>query len=89
MSAYLSDNQFEELAKLAHQLAGAGGSYGFPTISDAARRVEYSANEDKALDEIRTAVADLSKLCRQAAAVGKTVDGKSASTAPIKIGLKS
>lgn len=82
MSTYLMENRLDELAKLAHQLTGAGGGYGFPTISDAARRVENVAMTETALDEIQTAVADLSRICRQAVAGGTNKDSMTSTLSP-------
>ena len=68
ISECLSTNRLDELSKIAHQLKGAGGGYGYPTISTAAQHVEDLAKADRDLAEIRTAVADLTNLCRQAIA---------------------
>ncbi len=70
MTECLSSNRLDELAKLAHQLKGSGGGYGFPGISDAARKVEEHAKGDSDLGQVRTAVAELTSLCRQAIAGG-------------------
>ena len=42
-----SNNQWDVLRRLAHQIKGAGGSYGFACLTDAARNLEADA---KALD---------------------------------------
>ena len=39
----LANGDFEGLRRTAHQLKGAGGSYGYPRLTDAALRVEQSA----------------------------------------------
>lgn len=36
MRVALANGYFEELQRLAHQLRGAGGSYGYPTLTDVA-----------------------------------------------------
>jgi CheY-like chemotaxis protein/HPt (histidine-containing phosphotransfer) domain-containing protein len=66
MSEFLLNNRLDELATLAHQLKGAGGSYGFPTISDAARDVEKQSRSRDDMDQLRESVEELSRLCRQA-----------------------
>jgi PAS domain S-box-containing protein len=71
MTEYLSTNRLGDLAKLAHQLKGAGGGYGFPTISDAARQVEHLAKAEQEMEQIQLAVDELTSLCRQAIA-GRT-----------------
>ena len=68
MSECLSANRLGDLAKLAHQLKGAGGSYGFPSISDAAKRVEQQAKSQADLEQIQLAVTQLTSLCQQAIA---------------------
>ncbi len=40
MEQCLHDADFETLGRLAHQMKGAAGGYGFPTIGDAAQQVE-------------------------------------------------
>ena len=70
MTESLSANRLDELAKLAHQLKGAGGGYGFPTISDAARQVEQLAKAEPDLEQIHLAVGELNRICQQAIAGG-------------------
>src|SRR5688572_3776242 len=41
-----------EVGRLAHQLKGAGGSYGFPQISAAAKDVERAARELQSAAEV-------------------------------------
>jgi PAS domain S-box-containing protein len=43
MSEALANNAPEELRRLAHQLKGAGGGYGYPALTEQARRLEDSA----------------------------------------------
>lgn len=70
MSDGLLNNRLDEVAKLAHQLKGAGGGYGFPTISDAARQVETQAKADADLEQVQRSVEELTELCRRAIAGG-------------------
>jgi signal transduction histidine kinase/CheY-like chemotaxis protein len=58
----------ETLKRLAHQLKGAGGSYGFPGITEAAASVEQALADG--LDEtvLRARVEALASLCRRARA---------------------
>ncbi len=78
LNDYVAANRLDELAKLAHQLKGAGGGYGFPTISDAAREVEQQAKADSDLEQIQIAVAELTELCQQAIAGGTPRQERSA-----------
>jgi HPt (histidine-containing phosphotransfer) domain-containing protein len=54
----------DELRTLAHQLKGAGGSYGFPQISESALHLERQS-ETADLDEIRRGLDDLVDLCNR------------------------
>ncbi len=62
-----------QLQRLAHQLKGAGGGYGFPTLSTAAAKVEdlikglaANANKDKqSLDSVHADVKQLIELCQR------------------------
>lgn len=63
-----AEHRLGELARLAHQLKGASGGYGFPTISEAAKKVELQATADPDLRQLTLAVDDLTRLCAQAIA---------------------
>jgi len=58
----LDQGATEQARVLAHQLKGAGGGYGFPQVTDAARIVELAIRE-KRLDDARDATRDLIRLC--------------------------
>jgi HPt (histidine-containing phosphotransfer) domain-containing protein len=49
-------HNWQEVRRLAHQLRGAGGSYGFPLLTIAAGRVEDIANEQTSVKELRAAL---------------------------------
>lgn len=55
----LEDHQWSELARFAHQLKGAGGSYGFPQLTPVAARVEALAKQYTNDMTIRSAIDDL------------------------------
>jgi len=57
---------YEELRSLAHQLKGAGGSYGFPQITESARRLEEQAMRAD-LEAMRQGVDELVSLCGRTA----------------------
>ncbi|MBL7133562.1 MAG: response regulator, partial [Phycisphaerae bacterium] len=67
MRAALANGCFQELQRLAHQLKGAGGSYGYPALSEAAKRLEDAA---KACDTegATLAMKELAELIRSVAA---------------------
>jgi signal transduction histidine kinase/DNA-binding NarL/FixJ family response regulator len=56
------------LQRLAHQLAGAGGGFGFPTITDEARAVERAILEGAADGSLGERVERLVAVCRRARA---------------------
>ncbi len=68
MTNCLADGRFHELASLAHRLAGAGGSYGFPHITDAARAVENGANNPGASAHLQSALENLARIVADAQA---------------------
>jgi len=44
MAQALANNCFDELRRLAHQLKGSGGGYGYPSLTEQARKLEDSAH---------------------------------------------
>lgn len=71
MSAAMEEHNFEELRRLAHQLKGAAGGYGFPSITDSALQVELAAdikNPNEAAEKLCKDMEALSELCRRARA---------------------
>ena len=47
---------------MAHQLKGAGGGYGFPQVTDAARAIDLAIRERR-IDDAHTAAEALITLC--------------------------
>ncbi len=62
---HLEEQNWESLRRVAHQLKGAAGSYGFETITPAAARVEHAIRDHEPEERIRTAVMELVDLCRR------------------------
>jgi HPt (histidine-containing phosphotransfer) domain-containing protein len=48
LESRLDQRAFEDLQRLAHQLKGAGGGYGFPQITEVAATLEQSLKEGAA-----------------------------------------
>ncbi|MBN2561327.1 MAG: Hpt domain-containing protein [Phycisphaerae bacterium] len=73
----MEKRDMEVLGRLAHQLKGAAGGYGFPTITDAAGELEMTTKADRVLDKLEAEVKQLIALCERARATapGKRVDG--------------
>lgn len=64
----LEQRDMSALRRLAHQLKGAAGGYGFPAIGAAAANVELAILQEEAeLSGIRERAEDLITLCRRAA----------------------
>ncbi|MBX3389339.1 MAG: Hpt domain-containing protein [Phycisphaeraceae bacterium] len=67
----LRASQFDELRRAAHQLKGAAGGYGFPTISDSAAGVErtlHSGVDTAQIAVLQRQVDELIDLCGRAVA---------------------
>ena len=66
LTGRLQSGDWDGLRRLAHQLKGAAGSYGFDAITSSAERLESALRQQQPEDQIRTAAADLVALCRRA-----------------------
>jgi len=62
MEAALADRRADEVRRLAHQLKGTGGNYGYPPLSKAAVALERAAGDGDWLGQ-RTALDELVSLC--------------------------
>lgn len=62
----LLEDDLDAVARSAHQLKGAAGGYGFPSISDAAREVEHVVRNKSDRTVIQDAVEMLSVRCQAA-----------------------
>jgi HPt (histidine-containing phosphotransfer) domain-containing protein len=70
--AFLSGDA-ARLKTMAHQLKGAAGGYGFPTVGEVARRVEQCLKAEGSpqalLEEVRGSLDELVALCRRVAPI--------------------
>src|SRR5581483_84295 len=64
MESLLRKQSLEELRHALHQLKGAGGGYGFSTISDLAGQAEHLIKEEAAFDSVQREVQSLIDLVR-------------------------
>jgi len=62
----LDASDWEGLRRVAHQLKGAAGSYGFEPITHSAAGVEDAVRESRPEEEIRRMVQELVVLCDRA-----------------------
>lgn len=66
-----NQHNFNDLRRTAHQLKGACGGYGFPSIGAVAGRLEHSLNEvltrtsETDVDRLRKQVDELVDMCRR------------------------
>ncbi len=70
VSAWENRN-LDTLRRMAHQLRGASGGYGYPTIGEAAGKLEeqlkgLQAADDTALEGVANGLRELTELCRRA-----------------------
>ena len=64
-----SDGALNDLQTISHQLRGASGGYGFPSITDAAAVLEKHLNEDDCgLAQLSDSFEHLVLLCKRASA---------------------
>lgn len=59
------NGDMQKLARLAHQLKGAAGGYGFMPVSEAAARLETRIADNAAEDDISEAVENLIAICER------------------------
>ena len=62
----LDSGDREGLRRLAHQLKGAAGSYGFEPITQVAARLEQAIRDSQPEPEIRRLVGELTDMCARA-----------------------
>lgn len=60
---HLEQKDWESLRRMAHQLKGAAGSYGFEPVSPSAGRVESAIRDQQPEQQIRFSVLELVDLC--------------------------
>ena len=59
----LANNHYQRLQRLAHQLKGAGGGYGYPSLTEAAKILEDTAKA-KDVEAANLALNELNASCR-------------------------
>ncbi|NLX12741.1 MAG: Hpt domain-containing protein [Phycisphaerales bacterium] len=62
----LNTGDLSELKRIAHQLKGSCGGYGFDVIGQAAAILETSAKASQSVEQVNQEVADLIQLCQRA-----------------------
>jgi HPt (histidine-containing phosphotransfer) domain-containing protein len=65
MKAAAAEQDWQEVGRLAHQLKGAGGSHGFPQLTDAAWQVERAVRELGPMSAVVEALAELEGVCER------------------------
>jgi len=64
----LGREDYQTIARLAHQLKGAAGGYGFPAITEVAAQLEKTAALQRDLSRLATEINELAVLCGRARA---------------------
>lgn len=65
MQEAVDQHDLENLQRLAHQLKGSAGGYGFQVITDAAKQLEQSVKTSQDVDNIRREINLLAGLCER------------------------
>lgn len=65
LSELFEEQQIDELRRLAHQLKGAAGGYGFGVISEAAAKLEQSIKSLEEAEQMHEQVEALIDLCQR------------------------
>ena len=60
-----NDGNAEELGRLAHQIKGAAGSYGFHQLTPQAARLERAVKDNQPEDEVLRSLEELMQMCSQ------------------------
>lgn len=68
-----SSGDRESLQRAAHQLKGAGESYGFSQLTPLAAAVEYSARDGDPEEAIKKSLEELVDVCSRVRSGGKTI----------------
>ena len=66
LATSFEQQQFDDLRRIAHQIKGAGGGYGYPELTEAATVLEDSLKQNDELDAIHDAFDELLTLCKRA-----------------------
>lgn len=59
-------SQGDRVRELAHQLKGAGGGYGYPQITEAAKALEDVLKADGPVAEVKAKIDQLDQVCQAA-----------------------
>lgn len=65
LEQHLEQGNWSELARFAHQLKGAGGSYGFPQLTPFAARLEQLAKQSAPVEQLEAALGELVAVAEQ------------------------
>jgi HPt (histidine-containing phosphotransfer) domain-containing protein len=68
LETHAANRNWEQLARTAHQLKGAAGSYGFHEMTPCAAALEAAAQDAQPEEQILVALHGLLDLCRRARA---------------------
>jgi HPt (histidine-containing phosphotransfer) domain-containing protein len=63
MRVALASADLDTLARCAHQLKGAAGSYGFDALTPALKDLEHAARQKGLQDELQRLLGEVTELC--------------------------
>ena len=63
LQSALDATDYSTLKRLGHNIAGAAGGYGFPTVSAAAKSLELEVKRESSIETVSVAVTSLIDLC--------------------------
>jgi len=63
LEACANEGAIDELRSIAHQLKGAGGSYGFPQVTESARKLEETSSVAGGIEDLRRELDELVAIC--------------------------
>lgn len=72
LDAAAQSESLTDIIRLAHQLRGASGSYGFDSIGLAAGELEMTGRASQSIEQVRNELDNLISMCRRARVAAPT-----------------
>lgn len=81
LTSLLDQGETENLRRVAHQLKGSGGGYGFPQITALAAVADASIKQGADMERVRSEIAQLVAYIRQVSGYNKNLETSNATEA--------